>query len=102
MKSRGIIKWLPFASLEEQGPQIQKMKREKAKIKRPQISQDRALEINRILLNIPQEEILITYFDDGFIYQIYEKIKKVDEQNHLLYTTTKIISFVNLLNLEAN
>lgn len=102
MKSRGIIKWLPFSALEEQLPQINKIKREKNKIKKPHISQDLAEHINRILLNIPKTKVLITYFAEGFIYQINEQIKKVDSQNHLLYTSTKIISFKNLLNLELD
>lgn len=100
MKSRGIIKWLPFSALEEQLPQIKKIKREKEKIRKPQISQDLAEHINQILLNVPKNAILITYFEDGFIYQIHEQIKKADYQNRLLYTSTKIISFNNLLNLE--
>lgn len=100
MKSRGIIKWLPFSALEEQSPYLQKVKRDKQKVERPRISNDRAAQINNMLLNIPKGKILITYFEDGFILQIYESIKKINFDKQKIYTTNKIISFKNLLNLE--
>ena len=42
MSGRGMKKWRPFSSLEEQKPSLQQMKYQKGKCPKPQISHDQA------------------------------------------------------------
>jgi hypothetical protein len=100
--NRGMKKWAPYKSLNEQADFINKMYYEKHKIERPKISNEVAEDINYILLNYNNEdELKITYYDDGYVYTIIKIIYKIDVNNKRLYLDrTSYISFENLLNLE--
>lgn len=98
--SRGMKKFLPFASLKEQAIFLVAMQEEKKKVEKPEISEDTILEINRILTEYSGENALFYYFDRGYIKSFTGKIKKIDVINRaLLFEDTKIL-FTNLLNIE--
>ncbi len=99
--NRGMKKWAPFKSLNEQSDYINKMHYERNKISKPHISSDVAEEINDILINYHQQELKISYFDDGYVYDITSPIYKIDTINRRIYLNrTNYIDFVNLLGLE--
>lgn len=99
--NRGMKKWAPYKSLNEQADFINKMYYEKHKIERPVISNEVAEEINYILMNYDNEILLITYFDDGYIYKINVPLYKIDITNRRLYLDRlSYIGFENILNIE--
>lgn len=100
MSGRGMKKWLPFSSLEEQKPSLQQMKYEKGKCPKPKISSDQAEQIDEQLHDYKNKIFLITYYEDGYLLSLEECIKKVDCQSLLIRTESKIISLKNLINLE--
>ena len=67
---RGMVKWAPYKSLIEQAPILARMRYEKNKKPRPWISQDRAAEINEVLVAYHQEEVDANYYEDGYLYDI--------------------------------
>ena len=100
--NRGMKKWAPYKSLNEQADYINKMYYEKHKTSKPKISSEVAENINDILVNYHNEELKITYFDDGYVYNIIATIKKIDIINKRLYLDSlSYIGFENLINLET-
>ena len=51
MSERGMKKWAPYKSLNEQDKYLKKVSDNNKKISKPQISSDEAEEINEILVN---------------------------------------------------
>jgi len=98
--SRGMKKFLPFASLKEQALFLNEMQRQKQKIEKPVISEDTAQEINEILANYHGEIVRIYYYDRGFIKTHTAKIKKIDVLYQVLLFTEIRVTFTNLLNIE--
>ena len=62
MSDRGMKKWAPYASLIEQKSTIAKMKNHRVQVKKPQLSQDMAHEINDCLLRAKDQHVVIDYF----------------------------------------
>lgn len=103
MSDRGMKKWLPFRSLVEQGLTIDNLRKERNKIDRPQISIDKAEEINEILCNYQEETLTIKIFDNGRIYDIEDKIIKIDTVNQRLKLKEYgLIDFKNILDMQSN
>ena len=98
-EDRGIVKWMPYKSLVEQSTILAKMLYEKHKSPRPQISCDRAEEINEILVHYNKEEVRAKYWEDGYLYYLDGTISKIDVLNHCLDIDGKRISFPNLIDL---
>ncbi len=100
MSDRGMKKWRPFSSLEEQKPSLQQMKYQKGKCPKPKISSDQAEKIDAHLRDFKGKVFLITYYEDGYVLTLEEAIKKVSCQECSITTETKVITFSNLINLE--
>lgn len=93
-------KWAPFASLIEQSTYLEKMHYEKNKGEKPHMSSERAEQINKILTNYHGEEVIISYFYDGYVYSINKKIKRIDKNNKKLYFNDGFIPFSEIVNIE--
>ena len=100
MNGRGMKKWRPFSSLEEQKPSLQQMKYQKGKCPKPKISSDQAEKIDAYLRDYKDKVFLISYYEDGYVLEMEEIIKKVSCQECYIQTESKTISFANLVNLE--
>ena len=99
--NRGMKKWAPYKSLNEQYDYISKMLYEKNKCEKPKISMETAEEINEILVNYHKQDLKITYYEDGYVFDLIAPIFKIDVLNKRLYLDrTSFIDFSNLLNLE--
>lgn len=98
--SRGIKKFLPFASLKEQAIFLAAMQNEKQKVDKPLISDDTKEEINRILSEYNSETVTVFYYNRGFIKTITGQIKKIDIFNQTLIMDELKVNFTNLLNIE--
>lgn len=101
MSDRGMKKWVSFRALVEQASSLSKSYKEKRKIEKPLISNERAEEINDILFTYKGEELLITYYRDGFVYKINTTLIKIDELNRkLILPERKNIYFKEITNIE--
>ncbi len=97
--SRGMKKFLPYASLIEQGEFIKQMLYEKQKVSKPLVSYDEQERINMLLTNYHGEEVIITYFKAGYIYQTTTYIKRIDPTFKELTLTNFKLSFADVIDI---
>ena len=102
MSDRGMKKWAPFSSLIEQSSVLNEMFYEKNKKAKPQISNERASKINRILSNYGGEKIKIKYFYDGYIYEVSTIIKRIDTLNRRLIFEDGVMPFSEIIDINAD
>lgn len=101
MSERGMKKWAPYKSLNEQKGYLKKLHDNNQKVEKPQISSDVAEEINEILVNYQGEELLITYWKNDKINTISSILKKIDIENRkIVLPERKTIYFADLLGLQ--
>ena len=101
MSERGMKKWAPYKSLNEQENYLNKLHTKNEKVEKPKISSDAAEEINEILVNYHGKELLITFFRNDKIQSINSIIKKIDAENKkIVLPDRKTIYFVELIGLE--
>lgn len=98
---RGMKKWAPYKTLTEQYSCLAKLRKDKEKIEKPLISNERAQEINEILTSYQGEQLKIKFYKRGEIFEIISVILKIDIINKVLKLPEKIrISLKDLINLE--
>lgn len=88
-KGRGMIKWQPFASMPEQFAGIRFIIKESTKVPRPIMTQDVQERIeNRLLTSLlVEEEILITYYEDGYVCTNYYTVVDIDPLEKIVICT---------------
>lgn len=93
MSDRGIKKWAPYKTLEEQDFTLKSHKEKEEKIEKPTISAEFAEEINEILVNYSGELLHIKYYKNGKILEINERIKRIDpyEKKLVLFSKRSIM-----------
>ncbi|WP_430476963.1 YolD-like family protein [Bacillus cereus] len=88
-KGRGMVKWQPFASMPEQFAVIKEMIQEQTKAQRPILTQD-AKEVleNKLLTSfLGEEEVLLTYYKDGYLYKDYITVVDINPINETVTCT---------------
>ena len=83
MSDRGMKKWAPYKSLNEQWDTLDKMSEEEY-IEKPKISNEEAEEINEKLVNYSGEEYTFYFYKRGKILKEKTTIKEIDVFNHKL------------------
>ena len=78
MNDRGMKKWAPYKSLNEQWDVLDDLEKSDEYIEKPKISNEVAEEINSRLVNYSGEEIEIFYYKKGKILKEKSTIKKID------------------------
>ncbi|PFO78968.1 MULTISPECIES: YolD-like family protein [Bacillus cereus group] len=80
LKERKIDKWQSFAHIPKQFASIREIMKENAKVSRPTVTKDAQEQIeNRLLTSLlSEEEILITYYEDGYILTNYMTVIDID------------------------
>ncbi|HFU7073084.1 YolD-like family protein [Bacillus cereus] len=98
-KGRGMVKWSPFAAMPEQFAGIREIIKEKNKIARPILtSKEKELIENMLLCSLlSEEEILITYYEGGYLLTNYMTIIDIDPLNSAIICTD---AFYNKLTLQ--
>lgn len=84
MSDRGMKKWAPYKSLNEQYDHLYQMKEERERIDKPLISNEEAEKINDILLNHNNKKLRISIFKRGRISTIESSIRKIDTFDKLI------------------
>ena len=101
MSERGMKKWAPYKSLNEQENYLNKLHKDNEKVEKPRISSDAAEEINENLVNYHGEELLITFFRNNRVQTVSTVIKKIDAENKkIVLPDRKTIYFTELVGLE--
>ncbi len=99
--NRGMKKWAPYKSLNEQADFIVDMIKTKNKIERPMVFYEQKEKINNILINYHHQELAITFYNDGQIIKTNTKLHRIDLENHRLYFNKySFISFMDLIDIE--
>jgi hypothetical protein len=78
MSDRGMKKWAPYKSLDQQADFLAKMAYERGKKPRPLHSSDEAEEINDFLLHYDGGTICLSYFCDGYTTETTGKICEIN------------------------
>ena len=101
MSERGMKKWAPYKSLNEQEGYLKKLHQKQEKIERPRISSDEAENINEILVNYHGEELIISYWRNNQVNTITSIINKIDPVNKkIVLPLRKTIYFAELIRIE--
>lgn len=70
MRDRGMVKWAPYKSLIEQEDFMGNMKKARIRIEKPKNCEDKAEEINDLLINYHGQEVTLFHYNDGLIEKI--------------------------------
>ena len=109
MSERGMKKWAPYKSLNEQQSYLDKLHEKQEKVERPRISSDEAENINEILVNYHGEELVnyhgeelvISYWRNNKINTISTILNKIDPANKkIVIPERKTIYFAELIKIE--
>lgn len=97
-KGRGMVKWSPFAAIPEQFAGIREIVREKNKVTRPILTNDEKELIENMLLCslLSEEEILITYYEDGYLLSSYMTVVDIDPSNSAVICTDAFYNKIKL------
>lgn len=98
-KGRGMVKWSPFAAMPEQFAGIREIIKEKNKVTRPILTgEEKELIENMLLCSLlSEEEILITYYEDGYLLSSYMTVVDIDPSNSSVICTD---AFYNKMKLQ--
>ena len=101
MSERGMKKWAPYKSLNEQEDYLKKLHNKQEKMERPSIPSDEADNINEILVNYHGEELLIEYWRNDKINTVSSILSKIDPANKkIVLPLRKTIYFAELIRIE--
>ena len=100
MSERGMKKWAPYKSLNEQEGYLKKLHSDNEKVEKPRISSDEAENTNEILVNYHGEELVVSYWRNNKINTISTVLSKIDPINKkIVIPERKTIYFAELVNL---
>ena len=100
MSDRGIKKWNPYRTLNEQDFTLAEHKNKEEKIEKPTISTEFAEEINEILVNYHGEILEIEYYKNGRIIKVKGTLKKIDPyERKIILSTKKIIMLSDITSI---
>ena len=101
MSDRGMKKWAPYKTLEDQWSTLDNLYKSEEKVEKPLISNEVAEEINDKLVNYQGQEYEFYYYKNGRILKEKSTIKKIDAFNRNLLLTNGIrISLKDLIGIK--
>lgn len=99
MKERGMVKWAPYKSLNQQADYLSKMAYERNKRAMPQLSLDQQAEINNLLSHYHQQEISLCYFRDGYFFTEKGRIERIDSAYRVLTINDVDVCFRDVVSI---
>ncbi|AJI09053.1 YolD-like family protein [Bacillus cereus] len=98
-KGRGMVKFSPFAAMPEQFAGIREIIKEQNKVTRPILTDEEKELIGNMLLCslLSEEEILITYYEDGYLLSSYMTVVGINQQHRVIICTD---AFYNKMKLQ--
>ena len=101
MSDRGMKKWAPYKTLEDQWSTLDNLYKSEEQVEKPLISNEVAEEINDKLVNYQGQEYEFYYYKSGRILKEKSTIKKIDAFNRNLLLTNGIrISLRDLIGIK--
>ena len=94
MSDRGMKKWAPYKTLQEQWETLDSIDEENKLVEKPKISNEEAEEINDKLVNYRGEELEFYYYKKGRILVEKSTIKKIDAYNRKLILNNEVIIYL--------
>ena len=94
MSDRGMKKWAPYKTLEDQWTTLDRLHASEEKVEKPKISNEVAEEINDKLVNYQGQEYEFFYYKNGRILKEKSTIKKIDAFNKKLILDNSIIIYL--------
>lgn len=87
LRGRGMVKWQPFASMPEQFAGIREILGDLNKIPKPIVSEDmqEQLQIGLVQSLQTKEEILISYYRDGMVHDMYINVLHIEPMTRTIY-----------------
>lgn len=98
-KERGMMKYMPYQSLTEQGTSLRRMLYEKNKTEKPPMFHEKAEAINDILVNYHGQTVKLTYHRDGYPHEIRGVISKIYPFEKCLVINYQNIPFKEITDL---
>lgn len=104
-QGRGIVKWAAFKTLPEQYERLEQYIKDQDKIDKPELSDHQLNVLNDTLIfkMYRDPEIIVSYFENGYIKKKEGYLHKVDPHMQLLYlyeetslTTIKLSEIVGI------
>lgn len=105
-KGRKMVKWTPFAALTSQFDGIREMIKEQNKVTRPILTTEEKERIENMLLCslVSAEEIMITYYEDGYLLSNYMTVVDIDPSTTIICTDAfynkMTIQFSNIIDVK--
>ena len=90
MSDRGMKKWAPYKSLNEQWETLDALYEKEERVERPTISNEVAEEINDKLVNYSGQEYGFYYYKNGRILKEKSTIQKIDAMERKIYLTNGV------------
>ncbi|QEQ20769.1 YolD-like family protein [Bacillus sp. BS98] len=89
VRGRGMVKFQPFASLPEQYEGIREIIENLNKVSKPILTEDTKERIERALINSIQydQEVLISYYREGIINNMYINVSHIDSSTKTVHCT---------------
>ncbi|QWI73006.1 YolD-like family protein (plasmid) [Bacillus mycoides] len=101
---KGMIKWNPFEAMPEQFAGIIK---QKTKVERPILTPEEKEQIENLLLCslLSEEELLITYYEDGHLLTNHMTVMDIDPLNSAVictdaYYNKNNLKFINIVDVK--
>ncbi|PEW74453.1 3-oxoacyl-ACP synthase [Bacillus thuringiensis] len=97
-RGRGMVKFTPFAAIPEQFAGIREIIKEKNKVTRPILTDEEKELIENMLLCslLSEEEILITYYEDGYLLSSYMTVVDIDPSSSAVICTDAFYNKIKL------
>ena len=100
MSDRGMKKWAPYKSLQDQWEVLDKIHQNEELIEKPKISNEVAEEINEKLVNYDGQELEFYYYKNGRILKEKSTILRIDAfERKIILTNKKMIYLKDLVGL---
>ncbi len=91
MSDRGMKKWAPYKTLEEQWTTLDSLAESTDKVEKPKISNEEAEEINDKLVNYHGQELVFYYYKNGRVLKEKSTIKKIDAFDRKIILDNRVV-----------
>ena len=94
MSDRGMKKWAPYKTLEDQWETFDRLHQNEEKVEKPKISNEEAEEINEKLVNYHGQELEFYYYKNGRVLKEKSTMKKIDAFERKLVLDNNVIIYL--------
>ena len=91
MSDRGMKKWAPYKTLQEQWSTLDSISESEERVEKPKISNEEAEEINDKLVNYHGQELTFYYYKSGRVLKEKSTIKKIDAFGRKIILDNRVV-----------